>query len=759
MYRLTRLTLDHPRIAWLLLMVVTGLLGAGVPQVRVEHGSRVLVGSGHPIIKRLDSVVNRFGGGLPIRIGWPCGEGWPCAHALDESSIRVAQDLTQWLELRPEVRNVVSPSNATILVPRDDGFDVRRLVEGDEMPDDLDDLIERATSDELWLGRIVSRGLSAASILVQTGDNDPAISEPLLDDLEQVLARHRRAGFEFMLEGMSIRAIVSGRDLNDSTARLIPLLVLLTGTVLLVLTRSISQAIIALGTMGVALLWTQGTMGWLGWPQDGIHQVLAPLILIVGICDAVHLLTKSQEHAGTVRDRLLEATRDVGPPCAVTTATTAVALASFTTSGMFSFVRFGAISAIGVAYCLVLTFTLLPLAATLVRGFSLGAQRDPAQPRRWMETIVGISRRNALRVLQVALVLLVAGGVSWATWLRVDTDWVQAFGEDSRISQWIQFFGREFGGTDTLEVELELPEGETFEGPAQLEVISALGRRLAGVHGLGDSTSVVLPISRLNAALNEGDSAFDRPSDSLAGNAELLELLSFDDPDSLIPWLTPDRRVARLSVDGRLLSHAENREQMNEIRAIVDEVVPRSWGVLLTGLLATDEAWTTEVQSTQLRSFPTAFLLVFVLASVFLKSLRLGLAAMIPTLVPVVVVLGSMGWLGLGLDIGRAMVAAVVIGIGVDDAIHFLYDYRRRVVAGAASFEAVRDTIRSTGRAIVTTSVSVAVGFLALLGSAWQTISSFGFFVALSVIAALFSTLFVLPALLLGLPGPSDDGG
>ena len=759
MYRLTRLTLDFPRLALVLLLGATVLLGAGLPRVRVEHGFRVLIGGDHPIIQKLDRVVNRFGGGLPIRLAWPCGAGQPCQHALDGASLRMAHDLTEWLEYRGDVRNVVSPSNATILIGTPEGMDVRRLVERGELPDDLAALVAKAASDELWRGRIVSPELDAASILIQPIDNSTETSEVLMDDLEEILSEHRREGFEFMLDGTGVRAIVSGRDLNDSTARLIPLLVLLMAMVLMLFTQSISQTIVALATMGIALVWTRGTMGWLGWPQDGIHQVLAPLILIVGVCDAVHLLARAQEWPGDVRDRLLGAARDVGPPCAITTATTVVALGSFTTSGLFSFVRFGAISALGVTYCLLLTFTLLPLLGSMLGFFSLGPQRNPSTPSRWMESIVNLSTRNAVRVLQVAVALVVLGAASWAAWLRVDTDWVQAFGEESRISQWIQFFDREFGGTDSLELELELPADESFEGPEQLEVVAALGRRLSRVAGMGDATSVVPLLSRLNAALNEGRTEFDRLAPTRAGNAELLELLSFDDPESMVPWLTPDRQVARLSVDSHLLPHAESREQMAEVRAVVEQLVPSSWAVELTGLIATNEAWTTEVQATQLRSLPTALLLVFVLASLFHTSLRIGLVAMIPTVVPVIVVLGVMGWIGLGLDIGRAMVAAVVVGVGVDDAIHFLHDYRRRIEEGASVVDAVRGTVLGTGRAIVITSVSVAVGFLALLGSAWQTIASFGFFVALTVAAALFSTLFLLPALLILGAGAVARGG
>ena len=161
-----------------------------------------------------------------------------------------------------------------------------------------------------------------------------------------------------------------------------------------------------------------------------------------------------------------------------------------------------------------------------------------------------------------------------------------------------------------------------------------------------------------------------------------------------------------------------------------------------------NHAWVRDVQATQLRSFPVAFAIVFVLVSVFLRSWKLGLAAMIPTLLPVVVILGLMGWAGLTLDVARAMIAAVVIGIGVDDAVHILAQYKTRRDAGQDPRAAMQAALRHTGRAVVTTSAALALGFLTLMMSAWQTIASFGFLVSIAILGALAASLFVLPALI-----------
>ena len=110
--------------------------------------------------------------------------------------------------------------------------------------------------------------------------------------------------------------------------------------------------------------------------------------------------------------------------------------------------------------------------------------------------------------------------------------------------------------------------------------------------------------------------------------------------------------------------------------------------------------------------------------------------------------LGAMGWLGLALDVGSAMVAAVVLGLAVDDAIHLLDAYRGRRAAGDAAPLALAASVRRVGRALVTTSLALSLGFSALALSPWQTVASFGSIAAIAILGALAANLLLLPALL-----------
>ncbi len=124
---------------------------------------------------------------------------------------------------------------------------------------------------------------------------------------------------------------------------------------------------------------------------------------------------------------------------------------------------------------------------------------------------------------------------------------------------------------------------------------------------------------------------------------------------------------------------------------------------------------------------------------------------MVPTILPVVVTLGAMGWVGMSLDVGRAMIAAIILGIGVDDSIHLLSNYRLRRGQGRSLRQAIGEALMYTGRALITTSAALALGFLVMLASAWQTIANFGLFASLAILGALVSVVVVLPALIIRL--------
>jgi predicted RND superfamily exporter protein len=186
----------------------------------------------------------------------------------------------------------------------------------------------------------------------------------------------------------------------------------------------------------------------------------------------------------------------------------------------------------------------------------------------------------------------------------------------------------------------------------------------------------------------------------------------------------------------------------------VATTVPPTWKTTITGPVAMVQELIDSIRSTQLDSFLLADAVVFAMVAMFFWKVSDTLLAAVPTLLPVLLTLGAMGAFGIALDVGSAMVATVVVGIAVDDAIHLLTHYRRRRGEGMSVGASCRAAVRHTGRALATTSIAMTLGFFTLVLSPWTSIASFGLLTGIAIGSAWLATVILLPAIL-----SAEDGG
>ena len=346
-----------------------------------------------------------------------------------------------------------------------------------------------------------------------------------------------------------------------------------------------------------------------------------------------------------------------------------------------------------------------------------------------------------------SIALLTALSFGGIQQLNVDNNWTKSIGEDTPTGRWDRNIQRLFGRSSSLDLTFTLPDSATLIEPSTFAVIDAIATRIETTTPFSRPVGLADAIARLNRALHDGDPAFDRTGDSAAANAELIEMLAFDDAAMLDTWLSIDRQTVRMGFDSPLDAHIEQAAALATAERGIEALLPAGWSYAMEGDAPTQRHFVGDMLATQMRSFPSATLLVWLLVCFFLRSIPLGTAAMVPTLLPVAWILGLMGWTGMDLDIGRTMVAAIVIGIGVDDSVHLLRRYQAARKTGARVDDAMSSAVDDCGRALVTTSLALAAGFLVLKMAAWQTISSFGLLVGLAISCALVCTILVLPAM------------
>ena len=762
---LTRFALRRPATTLVLAAATTALLATGLPRLRTETGYRAFLGAAHPAILALDRVAERFGGGVPFAVIWSCAESPACENALDRRSLAMAHDVARFVSGLPGVLRVEGPATSPLLVQELLSLpETVRLAPGGEPAANLAEWVPVALADPLWAGQIVSEDGRAGALLVLLAHSSGTLAERVLDATRSRLAEWEREGFRFALVGGPVEFVVAGRELDRDARRVTPLLVALVGVVLAGLFRAPGAALVSLAAVGVAVLGALGLQGWLGWPRNNFSQALPPLLLVIGVCDAVHLLSAAAARLAPGADRaarraaLAAAADAVGPACLATTLTTAAGFASFAVSGLESLARFGWMAAFGVGAALLTSFTLVPVAVAALPGrLALPSAASGAWRRRGPRLGAWLVRRRR-PVLAVAALLLVLGGLGM-TRLRVDARFEDLYGEESQVVRWVHQARAALRDAETLEVALELPAGLEPWDPQALRVLAQV-EALEALPGLARPLSALAPLSRLHALLH-GEPLRPERADPERTRA-LHRFLRAEEPELLGLFLREgaEGRPAAL----RVVFQAEKLPQA-ELRALLSEVdrrlaaLPAGFEVTVAGPLATVSRMIDEIRATQLQSFALAFALVGVLAALFLRSARAGALALLPTVLPVVAALGAMGLAGIPLDVGTAMVAAVILGLAIDDALHLLAALRRRTTAGEALPAAVAGALGDVGGALVTTSAALAAGFLAVALVPWSSLASFGVVCALAIGAALAADLLVLPALLLSIGGAGMAAG
>ncbi|MFQ5668082.1 MAG: RND family transporter, partial [Candidatus Binatia bacterium] len=568
-------------------------------------------------------------------------------------------------------------------------------------------------------------------------------------------------GVHFYRVGGPVEFVVAGEELNSATLRIVPVMVALVGLTLFALFRSVTVAAAALLTVGVAVLWTLGALGWIGWAQNSLSQTLAPLILVIGVCDGIHLISSYAHECaahpprgiGERRAALERVSADVGTPCVMTSLTTAAGFLSFATADLRSFVDYGIIAAIGVMFALVLSFSFLPLLLLRVQPERIYVSRASAVWERGLARLVTFADNRRQVILACSVVLGIVCSLGMAR-LRVDSSFEELYGTQSRVVRWAHFASRHLRKPDALEVDLQLPPDAALEAPATLAGIGRIAHDLSGIAPLGKAHTV-LDLLAQTRRLAFGEAAGgDGAAADAEENAALLGLASEMGSGRLSRWVDAAHRHVRISIASEKLPQDVLRRVMAQVRRYL-HALPPGWRGTATGPLALVSDMLDAIRTTQLRSFAAAAAAVAALLALYLRSITWTALALFPTALPVVVTLGVMGWMNLPLDIGSAMVAAVVLGIAVDDIIHLLHHIRCSRRAGQPLDLAVRTTIRRVGQPVVTTSVALTIGFAALILSPWRSVASFGLVSAIAIAGALVADLLVLPALMFVMAGTS----
>jgi predicted RND superfamily exporter protein len=686
---------------------------------------------------------------------------------LERGLLQYGHDLARGLSALEGIERVESLTTTSFAMPAGEGtLRVGAIVRDSEVTEANAEELRRAIAmTPLVQGNLVAEDQRLAAIVLFLPDDvtKAAVVRPVVERVEAYLDTHLPPdGATVTLGGLPhIRVWVSEKFKTDQVL-LVPLSLAVCFFILFLSFRWAPGVVFP----GLAVIFssvlTVGAMAALGEPINIINQVVPILIIIIGISDSIHLVSRFREEYGLCGDSKEAARRTLrfmAVACLLTSATTAVGFGSLAVSRTSILVRFGVTAAIGVMLAYIVTIFLLPPLLSYTRPKArpetLRADAPPSGVAR-----TGLLEEVLARLMRWILprpVAVVAGSVAFlglsvyvASLVSTDSFLNETFREGDEVYQTMVLVEEELDGILPLEISFRGEERARLNAPEVLNEMYALARWLEEQPGVLSATSYADYLRQARVAYHDDPSRREREFRSVAEVSQLAALLEGGNPSPLEPWVTLDARRARLNVQIGDLGAHRTIELSQQIQAQLHERFDRfeDLEVVLTGSAFVASAGISSLVKDMFSSLLTAFAIIFVLMAVLFRSLRMGLISVPPNLIPLAVTMAYMTVAGISLNTTTVVCFAISIGLAVDHTIHMMARFQEERAAGHDVDNAIIGAARGTGRAIVVTSVTLFVGMCVLLLSSFVPVAQFATLLAVTALATLVGNLVMLPALL-----------
>jgi len=580
----------------------------------------------------------------------------------------------------------------------------------------------------------------------------------LIDALDRVAARYAGPDFEIHIAGNIAARHAATRYLLRDVSIFLAGGAAVIATLLFGLFRRASGVILPLLVVFLSVAVTYGVMALLGVPNSVSGQVLPVLLLCCGTFTAVHILTVAYRRLAEGASRevaISDALAHSGLAVLMASLTTAGGLVSFASAELAQVRNLGIVAPIGVMLTFVYGVTLLPalLAIVPIRRSQLGSDAL----HRWLATrlaqVGDLAAVHPGRVLAATVALVVVAGIG-VTQIRFAQNAIEWFPENDRVRLATEFLNAEFGGASSLEVWIDTGRENGLHDP---DLLQRVDRAIAFAEGLdagdgqlyvGKSLSIVNVVKETHKALNENRPEFYAIPEGRALLAQELLLFESSGSDDLEELTDSRFSMARVSLRTPLVDALLYVPFIERIREGFTRILGDDVDIRITGLGSLFGRTFSMVNITMARSNVIALLVITPLMILMVGDFKIGLMSMIPNLVPIWLTLGLMGWLDVPIDNSSLLVGSVLMGLSVDDTIHFMTEYRRFHARGDTPREAVRRTLTTTGVAMLFTSLVLVGGFLVMTLSYMNNASDFGKLAAFAVAAAFVAELLVSPALM-----------
>jgi len=672
-----------------------------------------------------------------------------------DSTILTQENLNRIKEIDRDI------SKLTGVTGRISPFTVRTIASAEGMMT-ADPLIRRIPSDPEGFARlkedilnnrfardiVISSDMTSASI---TATINKAEAETVtLHKIDSIITSHP-GNAELLTGGLPYIRQHIMKDVNRDALVLVPIALIL---MLLVLKVNLYDWRSVLMPFSVVLLSTAictGMIPLIGWKLS-IISLLVPVILIaVANNYGIYLVTRFQEiqeikNEGTRESILKELTGSLNKPIIFSGLTTIAGILGLLAHSILPARQVGILAATGVTAALAMSLFYIPSLIYVQRGRILKRKDTGSKTRifeTWLDKLASVIVNYPGRIIIsfTGLTILFALGIFF---LRIETNQENYFPKKSPVRMASDLINTKFGGSQTISVMIE---GD-IKDPEIMKGIDELTLKLEKMNGVGAVFSISQAVREMSKAIyTTGEDNYDQIPATRNGIAQMFELYNMSgNPDDFSQMMNLENNRAHILVR---LSDPDNNV-IKKVKSVISsslEEIPAETTIGGYAIIMTDFA--SSIIKGQVFSLLFAMLTVFILLSLIFRSLKGGIIGTIPLGISIIIVFGFMGFTGIAIDAATALLSSIMIGVGVDFTIQYIWCINSRIIKGLSYKESVRSSMGIIGQTILINGLTVMAGFSVLMFSGFASIRFFGYLVIVSISSCLAGAIILIPAIII----------
>ena len=660
------------------------------------------------------------------------------------SVIEHIQLITDTLSEISGISSVSSLTNIINIKGSDYGIEIGKLVDEYELPKtalEFEKLRNNILNNPMYKGSIVSED-ETASLIVFNIENDANVNIIAKEVIEKTTALQIPEKLYYIGSPMLV-TYISDLMRKDLTT-LLPIAFLVIAIILLLSFRSVSGVILPLLIAVVSIVWSLGSMAFLGIKMSMISNNIPIIILAIGSAYTIHVINRvnkvhlEEQHSDTIKTALVY----VFIPIMLAALTTIIGFISFIFGSYLDMiVDFGIFTALGTLFACLLSIFFVP-AILSVLNFKNNTSKVPKDDsfitNYLLQPLHQLIANKPKTVLLIWL-LLIGFSVANLFSIRRSVDIQEYFKRDNPTRLAEQIMVEKFGGTKPIFVYFK----GNMQSPAVLKKMLETSAYMEESPEVFTSMSIAKLIDEINYNFTN--------SRTFPQEIEQIEQLWFLlDGNEVLP-----RFVNEELTEGIIISKFKSPDNKSKIEfakymnRFIAENSTEECQIQITGMPFVDITMDQSLINSQIGSIAIAIFFVIVLVGGILRSLKSGFFAAIPIIATIILLFGFMGLTGISLNIATVLVASVALGIGIDYSIHIISHFKTSFKKNNDVYAAVQESILVSGKAIIINVVSVSAGFLVLVFSDMVPLQYFGLLIALSMVSSCLGALTLLPSLLI----------